>query len=152
MEEYVCPRCGGWISDDNLSNYNDFNDYYLTDELKFTRLGQINEWFNKKYIFDVDRKSLLCDMCEIEEDYTDNFYVCFRYKGNREYTLVSYYSIYSWSALCIIKNECGYWNEYRKVLSCTFDNITQSMGFYGDNNLDWDTWDNNQDEDEDDDY
>lgn len=156
MEEYVCPRCGDWISDDNLSNYTDFNDYYLTDEQKLARFGQVNEWFNNKYIFDVDRKALLCDICESEEDYTNNFYLYFRYKGTREYTLVSYYSIYSWSALCIIKNYCGYWNDYRKVLSCTFDNITQSMGFYGNNNEEWDNWDNNEDgedgEDDEDDY
>jgi len=154
MEEYVCPRCGDWISEDILSNYTDFNDYYLTDDMKFGRLEQLNEWFNNKFIFNIDRKALLCDICENEEDYTDNFYAYFRYKGSREYTLVSYYNLHSWSALCIINSDCGYWNEYRKVLSCSFNDITQSIGFYGDNNLDWDTWDNDEDDedDEDDNY
>ena len=142
MEKYACPKCGDFIDQTDLSNYSDFNDYFLCEENKLERLTKINEWFNRNYIFNVERKNILCDRCEIIEDYEDNLY--FRYKGSRRYILNSYFSLYSWASLCIIDrdDQKGYWNEYRKPLSCTFafeelsrseeENITISS---------WNIWD-----------
>ena len=112
------------------------------DDLKNSRFEQIEEWFNQNYIFDIERKSLLCEDCDIEEDYSNYFY--FRYKGTRNYTLVSFYSLYSWCALSIVDNKDnkkGYWNEYRKILSCTYEEMIKSEGFYENS---WDSWDENE--------
>ena len=148
LQDKTCPKCGHWITSCDISNYNDFYDYFLMDEWKRFRFSQINEWFNSNYVFDVKRQTLLCEDCEPIEDYSSNFYTFFRYKGTREYTLVSFYGLYSWSALCIVNetrdDRKGYWNEYRKVLSCTFENIVKSEGYYGS----WDNWDNDDEEDD----
>jgi hypothetical protein len=118
IEEYTCPKCGNWLNDEDISNYTDFNDYFLLEDMKRDRFSIVNEWFNKNYIFDVIRKSLLCDICEYEEDYSDYTLYNFKYKGKRSYTIVSYHGLYSWSSIYLIdyKNNSGYWNEYRKVL------------------------------------
>jgi hypothetical protein len=150
IEDYVCPNCGDFINTDDISNYTDFNDYFLMEEYKRQRFDKINEWFDNKYIFKVERKNMLCDRCEVIEDYNDNFYLYFRYKGSRKYSLVSYYSLNSWSALCVYntdKNK-GYWNEYRKVLSCIFEEFHRENG--EDLPLEnWNTWDNDNNEEED---
>lgn len=146
LQNQSCPKCGHWISTEDISNYNEFYDYYLMDEWKISRFQQINEWFNKIYVFDSERKTLLCEDCEPIEDYTNNFDINFRYKGTREYTLVSFYGLYSWSALCIVFDERkGYWNEYRKVLSCTYEDLVKSEGYYG-NSYGWDNWDDNEED------
>ena len=147
IEEYICPKCGDFIDQSDISNYNDFNDYFLSDENKILRLQKIDKWFNSRYIFDVERKNILCDSCEIIEDYDDNFYLNFRYKGVRQYNLfLSQYDLHNWAALCIIYNDergyvKGYWNEYRKPLSCTIEEFSQDT---------WNTWDNEDNEDNED--
>lgn len=118
IEEYTCPKCGSWLSDEDISNYTDFNDYFLLDDTKMSRFHTINEWFNKNYIFNVIRKSLVCDMCEYEEDYSEYIINNFRYKGTRTYNIISYHGLYSWASIYLIDhvNNIGYWNEYRKIL------------------------------------
>jgi hypothetical protein len=139
IEEYACPKCGNLISQDDISNYTDFNDYFLLDDLKNERFQKIKEWFNNQYIFNFSRKNLLCDSCEIEEDYSDYSLCNFRYKNKREYSIVCYFGLYSWSKLCLIDSfKNGFWNEYRKVIVSytsynTFDNM-------------YDTYDEEEDE------
>ncbi len=125
IEEYTCPKCGKWLSDEDISNYTEFNDYFLLDDMKMNRFTNVNEWFNKQYIFNVIRKNLLCDDCEYDEDYSDYTLHNFKYKGKRSYTIVSYHGLYSWASIYLIDytNNIGYWNEYRKVLCnpCTYE-------------------------------
>jgi len=146
IEKYACPKCGDFIDQSDISNYTDFNDYFLSEQNKIERLSKINEWFNKNYIFDVERKNILCDNCEIIEDYDDNFYL--RYKGSRRYTLNKYFSLYSWASLCIIDydEQKGYWNEYRKPLSCTFEEFSSSEENIP--TIYWNTWDNEEEYEE----
>jgi hypothetical protein len=120
LEHLSCPKCGNYISNENLKNYNDFYDYFLTDDQKRLRINQVNQWFNQNYIYNIERKSLLCYNCELEEDYTEDIF--FRYKGYREYNLISYFGLYNWTVLYIINNsKDGYWNEYRKVINNQYD-------------------------------
>ena len=146
IEEYICPKCANWIDNEgrnDISDYNEFVDYFLTDNIKIARFRSVEEWFNKKYIFDVSRKKILCYDCELEEDYNDNIFKNFRYKGNRIYTLLYFYGIHSWCSICLIKDDKGYWNEYRKVLSVCMDNYNEEISSY-----DIYDWNNNSDDED----
>lgn len=131
IEEYVCPKCANWLDyKEDISNYNEFNECYLTDLIKHERFQSIGRWMDNKH-FDknfkqgnIERSKLLCDDCEYEEDYSDNSFENFRYKGSREYNIVYFYNIYSWVVLYLIKDNKALWNEYRKPLSICYKEYT----------------------------
>ena len=122
IEEYTCPKCANWLDNkEDISNYNEFNDYYLTDDIKESRFSSIEEWVDSKYggkiMEKTERSKILCDDCEYNEDYSDNIFENFKYKGSREYTIIYFYNIYSWVALCLISrtdDSYNYLNSYNK--------------------------------------
>jgi len=125
IEEYSCPKCANWLDNkEDLSNYNEFSDYYLTDDIKESRFQLVDELINNKYLGkyreNVERSKILCDECECQEDYSDNIFHNFRYRGSREYIIFYFYSIYSWTALCLVNNDNVLWNEYKKPLSICY--------------------------------
>jgi hypothetical protein len=146
IEKYACPICANLIDQRDISKDTYFNDYFLTDHQKEQRIQKVNESFNEKNIFKVIRKNLLCDDCEIIEDYD---FIYFRYKGSRKYNLISYYGLFNWASLCMIEGEKGYWNEYRKMLSSSsYGEIVNIEEDYGNN---YNTYNYNTYEDEEDD-
>lgn len=147
IEEYICPKCANWLDNkEDISNYNEFSEHYLTDLIKQERFQSIKQWINNKHSHydnydyydlqqeDIERSNILCDQCEYEEDYSDNIFENFKYKGSREYNLVYFYGIYSWVALYLIKDvkdvkedknkRKALWNEYRKPLSICYKEYT----------------------------
>lgn len=125
IEEYACPKCSNLLDNkEDISNYNEFSDYYLTDDIKTSRFDAIDQLINTKYIGKytqkVERSNILCDKCDYEEDYSDNIFQNFRYRGSREYIIFYLYSIHSWVALCLITDDKVLWNEYKKPLSICY--------------------------------
>jgi hypothetical protein len=123
IEEYVCPICANWVEDkEDISNYNEFSDYYMTDDMKRLRFSSVEEWFGDSsyYDYQIERSKILCDDCEYNEDYSENIFINFRYKGSREYTILYFYSTCSWVALCLKYKDKICWNEYRKPISLTY--------------------------------
>ena len=125
LEQYVCPKCANFLDyKEDISNYTDFSDYGLPEDLKLERISSIENWFNNKNLNYVERAKVLCDDCEYDEDYSDNIFLNFKYKGSRQYTILYFYGLYSWVALCLnyIYNGINRvsWNEYRKPLSICY--------------------------------
>ena len=116
IEEKVCPICGGWISEDDISSYTGFYDLMYYEES--TRIGYLETTFEG---CSYKRTSLLCDMCEYNEDYNDyNEWeienLQFRYRGSRVYSLfiVNDY-ILPWTFIYRKIDKKILWNQYQKV-------------------------------------
>jgi hypothetical protein len=157
IEEYVCPKCSNWLDcKEDISNYNEFHDYYLTDDIKSFRFSSVKEWFDDSWLpKHIERSKILCDDCEHNEDYSDNVFINFQYRGSREYTILYFYSIYSWTALCLTYKDKIYWNEYRKPISICYkdyivsENSNRPDNYSYINHYDdtYDTYDNEYDND-----
>jgi uncharacterized protein YlaI len=153
IEYYVCPKCANWLDNkEDISNYTEFNDYFLTDEIKTLRFQSIEDLINSKYIgVNTERSKVLCDDCECNEDYSNSVFQNFKYKGSREYNIIYFYSLHSWVALYLKNKDTVLWNEYKKPISICYKEYTVSensndfnYNYYNDTYDNYDNYDNEE--------
>lgn len=143
LENYTCPKCGGWFQSEDLTNDTYFYDllYGNRDNIERDRLRLVSNTIGD----DSQRASLLCEECELEED--DNPRIglfidqSFRYQGSRRYTLIAcHQGIYPWAFLYNNDNNNKKWNQYYCVLPLSYYNSSGEYSEYSeysdDNNED----------------
>lgn len=122
LQEKACPKCARWIDISDISNYTGFFDSFYDDEI---RIQLIKNFFR---YYSVNRTSLLCDICEYEEDYNDyNEYqmnnMPFLYKGDRRYMItIMHDTPLNWVIIHRFNksNDTIEWNQYQKVVETDY--------------------------------
>jgi hypothetical protein len=130
LQELSCPICGDWIDNEFLNDYNGFYNIFTQSVTETVYNGIINHFNN--YGLDVERKSMLCFNCEMNETelpvrgsgdselYIDSsryFSRIFSRRGDRKYRLILHRDpVYQWAILYYIRNNEIVWNEFRCVL------------------------------------
>ena len=117
LEDLICPKCGNWITYEEF----DRNDYY--DLYQYVYQAEYNKrehllkkvFKNKPFL----RQSLLCEDCDHDEVWDAD--ITFRYRGDRNYTLiVSHDPLYPWAFLYMKKTKL-FWNQYKLFIESNWD-------------------------------
>jgi hypothetical protein len=132
LQNFVCPCCGDWLPrEDFLTGYSGF--YNIFDEGMAEEIYEyIMSALEERGLFEVSRRALLCDACELTETeipYKTHGYVemsvnhnrhlhkFFRFKGDRIYKTIFHNDpVYQWA---VVYQKVGMddilWNEYRCI-------------------------------------